>query len=120
MYKLGNEFLKEWGRDLETSRWQIGSKTLPLTSESEAFASDGSVWAGGGGEGEGCYFKRSGFINMVRKSSLGSMCSHSADCDPIKHSCSESCYREQHTPPPLPPSTPKERPGGRFLPSRDH
>lgn len=40
------------------------------------------------------------------------MCSCSADCDPIKHSCSESCYREQHPPH---TSTPKERPGGRFL-----
>lgn len=28
------------------------------------------------------------------------MCSHSTDCDPIKHSCSESCYREQHPRPP--------------------
>jgi hypothetical protein len=32
------------GKDLETSRQQIESKRLPVTSESEAFASSRPVW----------------------------------------------------------------------------
>lgn len=41
--ELVNAFLKGWG-NLETSRWPIESKTLPLTSESKARASSGPVW----------------------------------------------------------------------------
>lgn len=49
MWELVNTFLRGGGW-LETSRQQIESKTLPMTSESEALASTGPVV--GLGEGE--------------------------------------------------------------------